>query len=280
MSTHSMNKPKLQVTKDYGMFEMHELNRDMSEHPALLESMKHHGFMPSSPIQCVRNGRGTLKVIRGHHRLDYAKRLGLAVWYVIDDTNTNIWELEGDSSSSWSIVDFLIARAKAGDENCQKVIAFKKRHGLTQGAAISLLGGEGAGSGNQMKKVKVGTYRVSDNLKHAEAVAGVVDFCKGCGIDFATQSAFVAAVSMVLRIPEFDAEIFQHRISRNPSLLQRQTNSKDYLRIIEDAYNYGAKGRSLSVKLRAIEIGRQRQKTFGENTALARKLSFKNRHRA
>lgn len=68
-------KPRLQCTHDYTIFESHELNRPLREKPNLMASMARAGFMPSSPIQCQRNGSAKLKVIRGHHRLDYAKRL-------------------------------------------------------------------------------------------------------------------------------------------------------------------------------------------------------------
>ncbi|MCR4331556.1 MAG: hypothetical protein NUV34_02445, partial [Sulfuricaulis sp.] len=87
-------KPKLQCTHKYDLFEMHELNRPLHDDPRLLASMQKTGFMPSSPIQCVRNGNGTLKVVRGHHRLTYAKRLGLPVWFVVDDTKTDLFDLE------------------------------------------------------------------------------------------------------------------------------------------------------------------------------------------
>lgn len=94
------DKPQLKVTKDYALFKAHELNRPLSEKPILLESMKAHGFMPSSPLQVEKDRDGRLKVIRGHHRLMYAKRLGLPVWYVIDDSNTDIFDLEG-APSTW-----------------------------------------------------------------------------------------------------------------------------------------------------------------------------------
>ena len=85
--------PKLKVTRDYDFFEMHNLNRPLHDDPLLLASMKKYGFMPSQPLQCVRNGGTKLKVIRGHHRLNYAKQLGLPVWYIVDDSNTDIFEL-------------------------------------------------------------------------------------------------------------------------------------------------------------------------------------------
>lgn len=256
-------KTKLQVTKDYSIFELHPLNRDLTDRPVLLASMKEHGFMPSSPIQCVRNGNGKLKVIRGHHRLDYAKRLRLPVWYVVDASNTDIYDLEADSAQRWTIRDFLVSRARAGDEHCARVLAFQKKHHLTQGAAVSLLGGEGAGSANGQLKVKKGTFRIAPDLKHAMAVVDVTDHFLSCGVTFATRSSFVIAVSMALRVPEYDPNVLKHRISKFPDLVQKRTNIEGYLDELEALYNYAAKAKRLSLKFRAREVGRERQASFG-----------------
>lgn len=256
-------RPKLLYTRDLSIFEMHEINRNLAEKPALEESMKAHGFMPSSPIHCVRNGNAKLKVIRGHHRLDYARRLGLGVWYVIDATVTDLFELEGDSSSRWSIADFLHARAKAGGEDYARVIAFQKKYGINQGAAISLMAGESAASGNALKKVKQGTFRVSRDLTHATLVGELVSFCRAAGASCAGASGFVNALSAVVRVPEFDPTVFRARVKKMPSLLARQATSKSYLDLIEEVYNYGAKTARLPLAFRAAEIGRERKETFG-----------------
>lgn len=108
-------KPELKCTRDYSLFALHEFNRPLHDDPVLFASMKEHGWMPSSPAQVVPNGDGKLKVVRGHHRLDIAKRLKLAVWYVIDETIADPWELEGSCRSAWSGEDFAIARAAAGN---------------------------------------------------------------------------------------------------------------------------------------------------------------------
>jgi len=258
-------KPKLQFTRDLSIFEMHERNRDLTEHPVLEESMKAHGFMPSSPIHCIRNGAGKLKVIRGHHRLDYASRLGTGVWYVIDPSVTEIFELEGDSSSHWSIKDFLHARAKsAGGADYEKVIDFQERYGIAQGAAISLMAGESAGSANAQRKVKQGTFRVSRDLTHANLIGELVNFCRATGAVCAGTSGFVNALSAVARVPEFEAQVFRDRVKKMPSLLaQLRATTKSYLELIEDVYNYGAKGKRLPLAFRAAEVGRQRKETFG-----------------
>jgi hypothetical protein len=252
-------KPKLQCTRNYALFEMHECNRPLHDDPTLLASMSKVGFMPSSPIQCVRNGHGTLKVLRGHHRLDIAKRLGLPVWYVVDDSKVDIFELEG-VRQQWSAPDFAKARASDGNTNCQMVLDFQREHGLTLGVAASLLGGQSAGSGNMVRAIKDGTFRVAVDLSHANAVVALVAHCKECGLSFAAQAAFVAALSMCVRVPQFDAAKFRHCVKLNGNVMRKRSTKEEFLSEIDALYNYGAKSMRLALAFRAKEASLQRQR--------------------
>jgi hypothetical protein len=257
--------PKLQVTKNYSLFEVHELNRPIHRDKILENSMKNHGFMPSSPVQCVRNSNAKLKIIRGHHRFDIAKRLGLPIWYVIDQTNENIFDLES-GRSKWSASDFAYARANDGDEDCLKLLDFMKKHNLPIGAASSLLGGESAGSHNKVEQVKIGTFHVGD-LKHANQVVRITDRCRELNIPFSVSSAFVIAISLCLRIPEFDFNLFMHKIGVEGSRMRKRGTASEYMDEIEELYNYGiGSKRRLPVAFRANELSRQRHETFGRSS--------------
>lgn len=256
-----MGGPKLQVTKDYSLFELHDFNRPFHKDRSLENSMGEHGFMPSSPLQVIKNSNGKLKIIKGHHRFEIAKKLGLNIWYIIDNSNTDIFDLEG-GQSKWSILDFAQARAIAGDENCIKLLDFWKKHKLPLGAAASLVGGQSAGSGNKKTEIKTGSFEVGD-LKHANQVVRVTDRCRELNLPFATKSAFVIAVSNALRIPEFDIDLFIHRIDQNGSQMRKRSTVKECLDEIEAIYNYGVHKNRISVAFRAKDVGKERQRSFG-----------------
>lgn len=258
------DRPKLQVTRDYSLFETHEHNREQHSDPVLLDSMKRYGFMPSSPLHCVRTDAGKLKIIRGHHRFDCAKRLGLAVWYIVDSSNTDLFALEA-GRQGWSLADFTYAHAQAGNAACARVLEFKARHGLPLGAAASLVGGESAGSANKMRAIKHGTFRVAVDQSHASAVVAITDRCRDMGMAWATSSCFVAAVSKALRVPEFKVDVFLHRLNlHGHALMRRRTTVDGCLEEIETLYNYAARDRRLPLVFRAKEVSKQRQETFGK----------------
>jgi len=250
---------KLMVTKDYDLFEMNDLNRGIEEKPGLLDSMARHGFMPSSPIQVttVNGRRDRFKIIRGHHRYHYAKRLGIPLYFVVDDSNTDLHSLERDSSQSWSVTDFAESHERAGDPAYVTLMDFKRKHHLTMGAAASLVGGEGASSHNKLGAIRRGTFKCGD-MAHARAVVAITDYCRELGVPFATNSAFVGAVSAVLRVKEFDASVFKHRLSLHAAMLNKRSRQDEYLEEIEALYNYQARGNRIPLKFLAIQAANER----------------------
>jgi len=254
-----MGGPKLQFTRDYGLFELHEFNRNLHKDKILEQSMREHGFMPSSPLQCVRNGDGKLRIIRGHHRFAIAKALGRGVWYVVDQSNTELFKLEA-CKSQWSIRDFAEARAHAGDENCIKLLDFMAKHKIPIGAATALMVGSSTRSGSKTGKIRNGTFRVAD-LKHANQVVRITDRGRELNIPFVTSTAFVCAISLSLRVPEFDQNRFVHSLELNGTQMRKRGTVIEYLDEIEALYNYGKKVRQ-PIAFRAKEISRQRQLNF------------------
>lgn len=260
-----MNKKTNTVweTDEYGRFELHELNRDIHEDPKLKESMRIHGFPDACAIHVRRNGGDKLKIIRGHHRFEISRELGLPVKYIIDDDELTIYELEGSTLPVWNGKDFAVSYAHGGSEDCRTLLRYQKKHGMTLGAAVSLCAGECAGSHNHMRRVKDGTFKIGD-MKHANLIGDAVDFCKECGVEFATSAGFVAALSAASFVPEFDIETFKSRVRLYPKMMSRRTSKADYLIEIEAIYNYGARGKRLPLTVRAHEVSLERQRTFGE----------------
>jgi len=243
-----------------------------------MESMNKHGYMPSSPIHCRHNGGSGLQVVRGHHRLDCARRLGLSVYYIVDDSDVGIFEMEGDSRQRWTVADFASARAQAGDTQCAELLAFQADHDLTLGAAASLAGGETAGSANKSRTIRTGTFEIGD-MQHAHAVVEITDLCRELAIPFATATSFVSAISRCLRVPEFDADLFCHKLRLHKGKLERRSRVDEYLDQIEALYNYASHERRIPLKHLAEEVARERKNTFGGNQAMGQERGRRTRHR-
>ena len=242
MKTTNQRIPK---TTDYSIFEMHPLNRPLRKNRnRLVASMMKYGFPPSCAIHVRHNGGKKLLVVRGHHRLEIAKELKLPVYYIIDDTPFDIFELEGDSALRWSLGDFLFARARAGDKECQKLLGFINAHGISVGAASALVGGfkaraPGSGGGNGAAgAIKRGAFKAS-SLDFANKVASVTDFCRESEYPFATSSAFVVAVSKAIQVEGFDFKRFMQKLATHGHKMKKRSTKEEYLEEIEMIYNAG-----------------------------------------
>ena len=227
-------KAKLMNTRNYALFDNHQWNRPLHEDKALEHSMKTYGFMPSSPIQCIENGDGKLKVIRGHHRLHYAQRLGLDVYYIVDDTCDRIFDLES-GKQHWSTVDFCEAYKRAGSPDYATLLEFKAVHHLPIAVAAALVSGSSAGSGAPCQQAKNGTFRVGD-MTHASRVVYVTDKLREMGFPFVVYHTFLSAISMCVRVPEFNSDTLIHRIQMNPGDFKKIGTCSDYLDLLETKY--------------------------------------------
>lgn len=263
----STSKPQFGKTEDYSLFEVHECNRPLVDKPELERSMKEHGFMPSCAIHVRINGSGKLKVIRGHHRLHYARRLKLPVYYIIDGTDVDIFDMEGDYRVMWNMRDFATARANDGSDDCAKLVKWSEKTGIPIGIAASLLAGESAGSHNAQRLVKQGKFKIGDT-SHAQKCMDLIDHMAGLGAEFSRTGLFVVAVSKCLRVPEFDVEHFKAKVSLYPMNVHRRTTVPEYIAEIEALYNYAAKSAKQRIPLsyRVKEVGMNRKNTFGKKS--------------
>ena len=257
---------KLQNTTNYDLFELHEYNRNIKEKPTLLASMKKYGFMPSGAIHCVISKSGKLQVIRGHHRLMYAKRLGLPVWYIVDHLCEDIFTLEGIENQQWDNHNFVQAYAKAGSEDYVVLDEFRRKHGINLNIASSLVGGESALSCNKVNSLKRGNFKVGD-MKHANQVVSITGVLRACGVPFATTSSLVGAISAALRCEDVDFDKLLSQCRKYYHTLNKRATREEYLDELESMYNYRNRGVLLPLKMKAVETMRKRRnlKRFPKN---------------
>jgi len=251
---------KIQESKNYGMFQLHEFNRDVFNTIKLEVSMKKHGWIDAYPMHVTRNYDGKLKIKEGHHRFEAAKKIGIAVKYVVCSDSSTLAELV-DSTRAWIMLDHLRSKARSGNPNYIAIKDYCDETGIPVGLSISLIAGQNAGSSNHTKAFKLGTFKVGDPL-HANQVKNIVLHMKKIGIRFASTSLFIQALSKVLRVDEFSIIRFKEKISAHATLFDRQPNLRGYLNAIELIYNRQSKEK-IPLAFLADEKNKERQINFG-----------------
>jgi hypothetical protein len=226
---------KIMETTDYVRFELARFNRDVKKTRKLEKSMRAHGWLDAHPLHVVKNGSGKLLIKAGHHRFEVAKTLGIPVKYVICADSATINELE-EATTPWSLKDYLGSYIRVGIDSYLAVEAYHKKTGISLSQCISLLSGESAGSSNKTHQFRRGELEIGD-ANHAVAVGDIVSHLSKSGIKFATASALVAAISRIVWLPEFNAEVFKQKISVFGHLFEKRSDKIEYCDLIEAIYN-------------------------------------------
>lgn len=250
-------KPKLETTKDYNLFRFHKEQRPINPHhvKGLRQSMEKLGFLPSKPLQCVRNC-SALILIDGHHRLEAARSLGLPVTFVVEESaDRETVTLVNSKTKAWGMGDFIRSQCVRGNAEYKKLRTYIEG-GLPTGIAANLLvGRSAAGNGSASARVRDGSYKVV-TTKQADALLDFINALKG-SCAHVQNAHFIKALSLVWYVKEFDMGTFKARMLTNPSMLPRCSNTEDYLRAIEEIYNFRARAR-VAIAFLAREEARKR----------------------
>ena len=224
-------------TMNYDLFNLIYDNREikMSGRSDLRESMRRQGFIPSLHAIVREGENGKYDVLDGQHRIAIAKKLGLPVYYVVEDLDINVAEINS-TSVRWSLSDYLhryLHHDPHGDY--AEVQRYVEQFGLTIGQAAFLLAGKRS-FGKVSHDFKSGYYQVKDNKTAWKAA------CLFCVIrnlsDNVISGSFLTACYAVTRIDWFDPHHFVKNAEHKFLELKSYRKVEDYLRMMETIYNY------------------------------------------
>lgn len=230
---------KILQSRDYERFELHEVNRDVGNTEALEASMRKSGWIDAYPLHVVKGAGGQLKIKGGHHRFTIAKKLGLAIKYVICDDDATIVELE-KATSPWRIKDYLASHIRSGIADYAELDRYCTRTGIPVLMAASMFYGQTAGSGNVLGMFKAGRFKIRDRSKPA-SIEDIVTALRAERIPCHNAQRFIQALSRMLFVPEFLAERFKAKAVSHAHMMAKKATVKEYTDMIEAVYNRQSK---------------------------------------
>lgn len=230
---------KINETKNYKLFVLHEFNRIVDESKPkfkdLLRLLAANGWVDAYPMYVVQNGDGRLKIKDGHNRFVAAKKLGLPVKYVIAPDVLSMADINR-GTNWWKLNDYMTGNVQRGKKDYQLVKDYHEKTGIGLMNCIAILGGQTAGTTSKNEAFKEGRFTLG-NLSNAQAIADIVACLQHNGVDYATNSNFVKAISMVVWVNGFSVNELKKKISRHRALITRQPTRDTYLKMLEEVYN-------------------------------------------
>ncbi len=242
-----MAKILLQFTKNYDIFELKEDNRDVKDQRHirdLMGSMERNGFLKSGAIS-VKNHGAKYVVIDGQHRLEAAKRLGIAVWYTIDDEIPEEALPDLQIAKRWLPKDYLKHWLVKGVKPYVKINEIYEHYPKVSITTIVLLL-EGGGSAKGAKdRFENGVTKITHLEKALKTLQHADELYKLYKQEWLWGRTFLTTFMQVLKIEGYDQKILLKRLQHRSEEFRQMLSPEGYYKMIGGIYNYGAKTNKL-----------------------------------
>lgn len=235
---------KLDETIDYDVFIKHKSNRKTDEKlvSKLTNAIQSKNLLSTHPILVDKE----FHIIDGQHRLEAARRLGLAVSYIIDETaevkdmitvNTNV--------KPWTIVDYLNYYVEQGYSEYLLLNEFINSEKLQLNISLQLL--NGCRTSGFFKQFKDGKYmfptkvEFSDVLQKKFLIKEVIAFIKrrtSGPKTYLDRVTFYGALVDFFNIKAFSYEILMKKLLYKIDLIHPCTKQCEYVSIFREIYNW------------------------------------------
>lgn len=234
----------MESTKKYSIFNKHDGNRVLVEKnvKALMKSISCENLLHLRPILVDKD----MNIIDGQHRLEAAKRLGLEIFYQIEESiDDSAIYLLNNNQLKWSSIDYLNYYCAQGNPHYLKMRNFMQKSNVTLSIAFSLLGP--AQSGRYLNEFKGGKFTYPHFEDELDALTKIgqfkemVDFIypKILGIKKYLQGPnFCRAFVVFLNVKEVQFDVFMKKLAFKLDLIRPCARLKDFLDIFRSIYNY------------------------------------------
>ena len=260
-----MKHKTVEITKEYSNFKLSLENRDVNlkknKAKKLRQSLKKHGWIPSFPMTCFKNGSEQLIILDGQHRFSIARELGMPVKYVVVDQEFDISEIN-NTQDTWKLKDYLSRWQKAGKDAYFEIEEFISSHpNITLSSAISLLGGQYHGDISLKNKYKEGRFKIKPKSRGvayriANCFESIIEINKD-----AKHNNMLKAIYKCFHVESFDSERLIEQCKKNPAMIQSYSKTEDWLDLLQEIYNHGKRSNRIPLRFQAEEAMKERAVT-------------------
>ncbi len=234
----------MESTKNYAMFKKHPANRPLVQNAVerLVQSIKAKNLLEFRPILVNSN----LEVIDGQHRIEAARRLGVAIYYDIEKSCTALDMLRlNNNQTSWIIENHIAFFISQGNENYIKLQNFMNKYGLKTRVCLKVL--MSPNTKEFYMKFKNGEYKFPDDetmLGHIETVEKareIIQYIKEKTQNLHSNiytATFYMWLCVFLNHPRVEFDVFMNKLPFKLELIRPCSSGKEYLKIFTSIYNY------------------------------------------
>jgi hypothetical protein len=224
------------TTKDYFMFKPIDGNRALDQ----LHVKKLHKSMKDSYLFTVIIVNEKYEIIDGQHRFEVLKELNLPLNYIIcygyglDEVH-----ILNKISKKWNSDDYMNGYADLGIENYVIYRNFKNKYKFGHDECMAMLSGVNSGHGKILYDFRNGSFKIVDieeaNM-FAERLWSLSDLYPGF-----KRRHFIYTMLALFDNKNFEFDQFVSKLKLQRTMLTDCVDTKQYLALIEEIYNYKRK---------------------------------------
>lgn len=227
----------IQSTKDYGIFKFRHDNRDivLAHVDRLAKSIQLKNLLEFRPIEV----NAKMEVIDGQHRLHAAKKLGVPIYYKMNNALKGSDIIPMNISRSWGTQDIQKYYVENKYPEYLKLEKFVKEQNLPLKIALNLTMGR---SRDAFEKFRMGEFKFndegySDQLSLCWDTIGLIKKSNGYSV-YTSSSKFWQAMVKMIKHPRFNKQIWQNNIRRLVSKMRPCVTVADYTAILTEIHNF------------------------------------------
>lgn len=227
-------KMTLYKTSNYDMFKYIASNRPIEEHHVkeVMAEIQANDFRKENPVKVNRSH----EIIEGQHTFQACVRLEIPVYYMYTKMTKQHIGRFNSSRKTWNMENVLHHYCVEGVHDYKVLAGFRTRHPYPLSTLIILLTGEH--TKRVLSDYRKGEFKIGQSLDSVEKLLDSIKQFKEYSDKIYRHRTFILSYIDVLTHPDFNHDVFVHKVTLVPARFVKQENKRDYFRMIEDIYNY------------------------------------------
>lgn len=232
-----MDTPQIKVSSNYDEFRFIEANREQKRGhvESLKKAFEEVGNLTKvQPILVNEN----MEIIDGQHRFTACQELNEPIYYTqVDGLRVGDARKMNVLHRGWLIEDYAQSFAKT-DPNYRKYLDIKEDYGFSHGnTLVYILNTDSKDKARGIGKTfRSGEFVLEDEKGARERLEKLAEV--GQYVTFVNDISFARAILRVINLEGFDFKRLLHKLELHQNLLRRYATIEDYLRMLEEIYNF------------------------------------------
>ena len=227
------------MTDDYDKFMLVDSNRLIK--PAkiskLKEEIERKDLTSENEIKvCVSEDGKTLIVIEGQHRFATCMELDIPIYYRFSQMEIDDISMVNSVQDKWTLYDSLHHYCIRGIHDYKVIAGFRKQYQYPISTLIHILSGRN--DKTMLDEFRRGQFKVTQSLEFVHKLLSQIQEFKPHNDKIYRHRTFLKVYMDLMTHPDFSHDKMIHKVEQIPAKFIYCTKVFDYLRMVEDVYNY------------------------------------------